>query len=203
MADCCAASVVMSQLPLMAGDERHDTRSFPRGYFDVHRQQLDLRQHNSWRMRLHEVPITEMVECQAVNAVAPFIINSRLKPLMMITPGVRCCRCYDAVRWFSAADIFGFVFRVGQVHCECECDGGQVLPLQDPVPSAHQYGQGVAQYDDTHCSTGLRQRQYLHDRRRHGALCALFANRRARYRLAAVLCAVTDLFVLVACVRAG
>jgi hypothetical protein len=30
-----------------------------------------------------------MVECQAVNAVAPFILNSRLKPLMAMTPGVR------------------------------------------------------------------------------------------------------------------
>ena len=33
-----------------------------------------------------EVPAVELLEVQLVNAIAPFIINARLKPLMMKTP---------------------------------------------------------------------------------------------------------------------
>ena len=33
-----------------------------------------------------EVPSVELLEVQLVNAVAPFIINARLKPLMLRTP---------------------------------------------------------------------------------------------------------------------
>jgi NAD(P)-dependent dehydrogenase (short-subunit alcohol dehydrogenase family) len=48
-------------------------------------QQVDLRQHNSWRLLMAEVPSVELLEVQLVNAVAPFIINARLKPLMLRT----------------------------------------------------------------------------------------------------------------------
>jgi NAD(P)-dependent dehydrogenase (short-subunit alcohol dehydrogenase family) len=34
-----------------------------------------------------EVPSVELIEVQLINAVAPFIINARLKPLMLRTPG--------------------------------------------------------------------------------------------------------------------
>src|SRR5205814_7118450 len=37
------------------------------------------------RHRLHEVPSVELLEVHLVNAVAPFIINARLKPLMLRT----------------------------------------------------------------------------------------------------------------------
>jgi NAD(P)-dependent dehydrogenase (short-subunit alcohol dehydrogenase family) len=47
---------------------------------------VDLREKNSWRMMMDEVPSVELLEVQLVNAVAPFIINARLKPLMMRTP---------------------------------------------------------------------------------------------------------------------
>ena len=33
-----------------------------------------------------EVPTVEMLEVQLVNAIAPFILNARLKPLMLRTP---------------------------------------------------------------------------------------------------------------------
>ncbi len=36
---------------------------------------------------LHEVSSVELLETQLVNAVAPFVINARLKPLMERTPG--------------------------------------------------------------------------------------------------------------------
>src|SRR5688500_2173779 len=35
---------------------------------------------------MHEVPIVELLEVQLVNAIAPFLINARLKPLMTRTP---------------------------------------------------------------------------------------------------------------------
>ena len=56
---------------------------FPAGRTDADEQQVDLRAHNSWRMTLGEVPPWEMLEVQLVNAVAPFILASRLKPLLL------------------------------------------------------------------------------------------------------------------------
>src|SRR4029078_6175813 len=38
-------------------------------------------------MLLAEVPSVELLEVQLVNAVAPFVLNARLKPLMLNTPG--------------------------------------------------------------------------------------------------------------------
>jgi NAD(P)-dependent dehydrogenase (short-subunit alcohol dehydrogenase family) len=49
-------------------------------------QQVDLRDRNSWRFLMHEVPTVELLEVQLVNAIAPFILNARLKPLMLRTP---------------------------------------------------------------------------------------------------------------------
>jgi NAD(P)-dependent dehydrogenase (short-subunit alcohol dehydrogenase family) len=49
-------------------------------------QQVDLRDRNSWRLLLHEVSSVELLETQLVNAVAPFVLNARLKPLMLRTP---------------------------------------------------------------------------------------------------------------------
>jgi NAD(P)-dependent dehydrogenase (short-subunit alcohol dehydrogenase family) len=36
---------------------------------------------------MHEVETPELLEVQLVNAVAPYILNARLKPLMLRTPG--------------------------------------------------------------------------------------------------------------------
>ena len=43
-----------------------------------------MRERNSWRLTLAEVPSVELLEVHLVNAVAPFILNARLKPLMLI-----------------------------------------------------------------------------------------------------------------------
>jgi NAD(P)-dependent dehydrogenase (short-subunit alcohol dehydrogenase family) len=56
---------------------------FPAGVLDKDGQQIDLRESNSWAERLHEVSTVEMLEVQLVNSVSPFIINSRLKPLLL------------------------------------------------------------------------------------------------------------------------
>ena len=60
---------------------------FPAGQLDQDLQQIDLRGRNSWRLQLHEVSSVELLETQLVNAVAPFVLNARLKPLMEATPG--------------------------------------------------------------------------------------------------------------------
>jgi len=60
---------------------------FPEGVLDQDLQQVDLRGRNSWRLLLAEVPTVELLEVHLVNAVAPFILNARLKPLMLRTPG--------------------------------------------------------------------------------------------------------------------
>jgi NAD(P)-dependent dehydrogenase (short-subunit alcohol dehydrogenase family) len=59
---------------------------FPEGRLDADLQQVDLRDRNSWRLLLAEVPTVELLETQLVNAVAPFVLNARLKPLMLRTP---------------------------------------------------------------------------------------------------------------------
>lgn len=61
---------------------------FPVGQRDQDMQQVDLRGTNSWLLELHQVSTVELLETQLVNAVAPFVINARLKPLMEATPGV-------------------------------------------------------------------------------------------------------------------
>ena len=59
---------------------------FPAGRLDQDLQQVDLRERNSWRLLLDEVSTVELLETQLVNAVAPFVLNARLKPLLLRTP---------------------------------------------------------------------------------------------------------------------
>jgi NAD(P)-dependent dehydrogenase (short-subunit alcohol dehydrogenase family) len=76
----------LSQVPLLAEDEPGQRALFPMGRLDQDLQQVDLRSRNSWRMLMADVPSVELLEVHLVNAIAPFIINARLKPLMMRTP---------------------------------------------------------------------------------------------------------------------
>jgi NAD(P)-dependent dehydrogenase (short-subunit alcohol dehydrogenase family) len=62
---------------------------FPPSRFDAHGQPMDLRPENSWSQRLHEVGTLEMLEVQLVNAAAPFVLASRLKPLLLRSPFAR------------------------------------------------------------------------------------------------------------------
>ncbi|MFO1513394.1 MAG: SDR family oxidoreductase [Verrucomicrobiota bacterium] len=79
-------AAALSQVPLLPEELAAQKALFPEGNLDQDLQQVDLREHNSWRMRMDEVPAVELLEVQLVNAVAPFILNARLKPLMMRTP---------------------------------------------------------------------------------------------------------------------
>lgn len=58
---------------------------FPPGRFDADGQQLDLRPNNSWRLKAADVSTPELIEVHLVNAIAPFLLVSRLKPLMLKT----------------------------------------------------------------------------------------------------------------------
>ena len=79
-------SAELSQVPLLADELVAQSHLFPVGRLDQDLQQVDLRGRNSWRLQMDEVPSVELLETQLVNAVAPFIINARLKPLMLRTP---------------------------------------------------------------------------------------------------------------------
>lgn len=76
----------LSQVPLLMDEGEAQKQLFPQGKLDQDLQQIDLRDRNSWRFMLAEVPTVELLETQLVNAVAPFILNARLKPLMLRTP---------------------------------------------------------------------------------------------------------------------
>lgn len=77
----------LSQAMLLPEDRPTVASLFPAGQLDQDLQQVDLRGRNSWRLQLHEVSAVELLETQLVNAVAPFVLNARLKPLMEATPG--------------------------------------------------------------------------------------------------------------------
>ena len=75
----------LSQVPLLPEELAAQQALFPQGQLDQDLQQVDLRERNSWRLTMAEVPTVELLEVQLVNAVAPFILNARLKPLMLRT----------------------------------------------------------------------------------------------------------------------
>jgi NAD(P)-dependent dehydrogenase (short-subunit alcohol dehydrogenase family) len=76
----------LSQVPLLPEEFRAQADLFPVGRLDQDLQQIDLRQRNSWRLLLAEVSTVELLEVQLVNAIAPYVLNARLKPLLLATP---------------------------------------------------------------------------------------------------------------------
>jgi NAD(P)-dependent dehydrogenase (short-subunit alcohol dehydrogenase family) len=75
----------LSQVALLAEDRPGQVDLFPDGHLDQDLQQIDLRGRNSWRLLLHEVSSVELLEVHLVNAIAPFVLNARLKALMLRT----------------------------------------------------------------------------------------------------------------------
>ena len=76
----------LSQTRLLAEEMRGQHHLFPQGRLDQDLQQIDLRERNSWRLMLAEVSSVELLETQLINAIAPFVLNARLKPLLLATP---------------------------------------------------------------------------------------------------------------------
>jgi NAD(P)-dependent dehydrogenase (short-subunit alcohol dehydrogenase family) len=73
----------LSQVRLLPEELQAQRDLFPEGQLDADLQQVDLRDVNSWRLLLADVSTVELLEVHLVNAVAPFILNARLKPLML------------------------------------------------------------------------------------------------------------------------
>jgi NAD(P)-dependent dehydrogenase (short-subunit alcohol dehydrogenase family) len=80
-------SAELSQRRYLDEDLRGGDVLFPAERYDEDLQQVDLRAVNSWRLRLHEVATPELLEVHLVNAIAPYILNARLKPLLVRTEG--------------------------------------------------------------------------------------------------------------------
>jgi len=78
-----SASAALSQLELLPEDRDKSELIFPRGELDQDQQQIDRRGINSWRLALDEVGTVELLEVQLVNSIAPFVLNARLKSLML------------------------------------------------------------------------------------------------------------------------
>lgn len=75
-------SAAMSQMVIIPEDVGIDEKVMPSGLSDINGHQIDLRSTNSWLLKMDEVSTPEVMECMYVNAIAPFVLNSRLKPLM-------------------------------------------------------------------------------------------------------------------------
>jgi NAD(P)-dependent dehydrogenase (short-subunit alcohol dehydrogenase family) len=80
-------SAALSQRRYLDEDYHGGEALFPADRFDEDLQQVDLREVNSWRLRMHEVETPELLEVQLVNAIAPYVLNARLKPLLLKTLG--------------------------------------------------------------------------------------------------------------------
>ena len=71
----------MSQVQLQKGDD--SSKEFlPENQFNQSGQQIDLRENNSWKLKLEHVQTPELLEVFTINTMAPFILNGRLKSLM-------------------------------------------------------------------------------------------------------------------------
>jgi len=82
-------SVAMSQLQVLAEDAMSPAEAalvLPSGQFDIHGQQLDTRSTNSWLLKLGQVNTPETVEVFCINALTPFVLNGRLRPLLERSP---------------------------------------------------------------------------------------------------------------------
>lgn len=76
------ASARLSQIPYNFDKSIQEDEIFPKGKLDADLQQIDLRDTNSWRLRLGEIETAEMLEVQLINSIAPFVLINRLLPLM-------------------------------------------------------------------------------------------------------------------------
>jgi NAD(P)-dependent dehydrogenase (short-subunit alcohol dehydrogenase family) len=76
------SSAILSQLPYSHEDKLPVDKIFPKNQLDADLQQVDLRTTNSWRLKLGDIPIAEMIEIQLINSIAPFVLNNYLVNMM-------------------------------------------------------------------------------------------------------------------------
>ena len=68
---------------------KDDLKYFPANQLDAVGQQVDLRPVNSWNLGLTDVPLRELLQTITINSIAPFLLTSRLKPLLLKSPSSR------------------------------------------------------------------------------------------------------------------
>ena len=91
-ATAAVPSALWSQAPLWSAEahvaqpDEGTSADFPVGLVDVNGQQLDTRRSNSWLLKLQDVSTPEAAEVLAINTLAPFVLNSRLRPLLEACP---------------------------------------------------------------------------------------------------------------------
>lgn len=62
---------------------------FPLAVLDLDGQQVDLRETNSWKLKLGEISTLEVLEVHLVNSIAPFVLSNHLLPAMLRSPHPR------------------------------------------------------------------------------------------------------------------
>uniref|UniRef100_A0A7S3V764 Oxidoreductase n=1 Tax=Chaetoceros debilis TaxID=122233 RepID=A0A7S3V764_9STRA len=80
-------SAAMSQMVILPDDVGVSSEILPPGMSDINGHQLDLRTSNSWLLKMDQISTPEVMECMYINAIAPFVLNSRLQPLMTSPAG--------------------------------------------------------------------------------------------------------------------
>lgn len=68
--------------PLLGEDIIQDEMIFPMGQTDENGEQMDLRDANTWLTSIEDVSPAEVMEVMMVNAIAPFLLISKLKKMM-------------------------------------------------------------------------------------------------------------------------
>eukprot|EP00979_Chaetoceros_neogracilis_P010620 scaffold2527_cov224-Chaetoceros_neogracile.AAC.3 len=81
-------SAAMSQMVILPDDVGISSDILPQGLSDINGHQIDMRKSNSWLLKLDQVSTPELMECMFINAIAPFVLNSRLQPLMATPHGI-------------------------------------------------------------------------------------------------------------------
>ncbi|MBT2211633.1 SDR family NAD(P)-dependent oxidoreductase [Actinomadura sp. NEAU-AAG7] len=85
VAEGARAALAPAHVAMAALTAREDAL-FPAGHTDETGEPLDLRERNSWSLRLHEIDPAEWAEVQMVNAFAPFLLTARLRGLLERSP---------------------------------------------------------------------------------------------------------------------
>jgi hypothetical protein len=92
-----------SQLALIPEDNIKDPKLFPPGKYDEDLQQVDLRKKTTWVLEHDQVSSVELAEVHAINTIAPYIINSKLHPLLKKSPEVR--RVLQLSNWYRVTNL--------------------------------------------------------------------------------------------------
>jgi NAD(P)-dependent dehydrogenase (short-subunit alcohol dehydrogenase family) len=77
-----SATLLHEYGPATVFSQKQDRTLFPPDKYDENQQQIDLRERNSWTLPFNEIDLTEFLEVQIINVTAPFLLVSRLYPLL-------------------------------------------------------------------------------------------------------------------------